>query len=138
MPRSNRTDARALAAVALGGCIGGPVRYVAGEAFPDDPGEFPWTILTVNVLGAALLGVLLALILGGAWPRPYVREFLGVGVLGSFTTFSTWMLQTHDLVDGGRAGLAAAYVGTSLVVGLLAGIAGVVLGRYLIERTRRA
>lgn len=137
MPRS-RTDPLALLAVALGGCIGGPLRYAAGEAFPDRPGEFPWTTFAVNVLGAALLGLLLAVVLGGAWARPYAREFLGVGVLGSFTTFSTWMLQTHGLVEDDRPGLATAYVGTSLVAGLVAGVAGIVLGRTMIERTRRS
>lgn len=137
MPRSRRTDPRALLAVALGGCIGGPLRYAAGEAFPDRPGEFPWTTFAVNVSGAALLGALLAVVLGGAWTRPYVREFFGVGVLGSFTTFSTWMLQTHGLLDDGHSALAAVYVGASVVVGLVAGLAGIVLGRSLMERTRR-
>lgn len=136
MPAS-RIDSRAVAAVTLGGCIGGPLRYLAGEVFPVRSGQIPWTILVVNVLGAALLAVLLAFVLEGVATRPYVREFAGIGILGSFTTFSTWMVQSQTLIDDGRPELAIGYLGASLLLGLLAAVAGLALGRSVIARRRR-
>lgn len=137
MPRP-RIDARAVLAVALGGCIGGPLRYAAAQLFPEQSGEIPWAILVVNVLGAALLSILLVFVLEGAWTRPYVREFAGVGILGSFTTFSTWMVQSQTLIDDGDRDLALAYVGGSLLLGLLAAVAGLALGRSLMAARRRS
>lgn len=137
MPRP-RLDPRAALAVALGGCIGGPLRYVATELFPESSGEIPWAILVVNVLGAALLSILLVLVLGGVWTRPYVREFAGVGILGSFTTFSTWMVQSQTLIDDGHPERALAYLVGSLLLGLLAAVAGLTFGRSLMAARRRA
>jgi CrcB protein len=137
MPSSPRTNPRAVLAVAIGGCIGGPLRYAAAQLFPDQPGEIPWAIFVVNVMGAALLGLLLVLVLESGWSRPYVREFAGVGVLGSFTTFSTWMLQSENLIEESHPQLAVAYLAGSLIVGLLAAIAGLTLGRSIITSRRR-
>jgi len=134
--RSKRVDPRAVLAVALGGCIGGPLRYAAAEAFPEQSGEIPWAILGVNVLGAALLSVLLVFVLEGTWTRPYMREFAGVGILGSFTTFSTWMVQSQTLIDDGHPERAIAYVAGSLLLGLLAAVLGLALGRSLIAPSR--
>lgn len=131
MPRIIAIDPRAMLAVALGGCVGGLLRYAAAEVFPDRAGVFPWTIFAVNVLGAALLALLVTLILAGLAPRPYLREFAGVGVLGSFTTFSTWMAQSHHLAADDRPDLAALYLGGSLAAGLLAAVAGVLCARAL-------
>jgi len=60
-----------------------------------------------------------------------------VGILGSFTTFSTWMAQTHQLAADGRPGLAVAYLAGSLAVGMLAAVAGALTARALVARTRR-
>ena len=136
MPRA-AINSRAVLAVALGGCIGGPLRYAAGELFPAQSGEVPWTILVVNVLGTAVLAVLLVFVLAGATTRPYLREFVGVGILGSFTTFSTWMVQSQTLIDDGRPERALVYLGGSLLLGLLAAVGGSVLGRSLISGRRR-
>ena len=137
MPR-RRIDPRAVLAVALGGCIGGSLRYAAAELFPEQSGEIPWTTLGVNVAGAALLSVLLVFVLEGVWTSPYAREFAGIGILGSFTTFSTWMVQSQRLIDDGQAHLALAYLGGSLLLGMLAAVAGLALGRSWIAARRRA
>lgn len=133
---STRLDPRAVCAVALGGCIGGPMRYAAAQAFPEQSGDIPWAILCVNVLGAALLSLLLVFVLQGRWTRPYV-EFAAVGILGSFTTFSTWMLQSQTLIDDGHPERAFAYLAGSLILGLMAAVAGLTLGRSLVAGRRR-
>lgn len=132
-----RINPRAVFAVALGGCIGGPLRYAAVEVVPEQSGQIPWAILVVNVVGAALLALLLVFVLEGTSTAPYLREFAGVGILGSFTTFSTWMVQSQTLIDDGHPERALAYLGGSLLLGLLAAMAGLVLGRSLIAARRR-
>jgi len=114
-----------LAQVALGGAIGASGRYLAGVALTHLLGRgFPWGTLAVNALGSFLMGVLVVALahLGGTRYAP----FLTVGVLGGFTTFSTFSLDTVALYERGETGLAAAYVAASLVLsvgGLLAGLA---------------
>ncbi|MGW2325145.1 fluoride efflux transporter FluC [Streptomyces sp. NPDC001700] len=107
--------------VAVGGAIGASARYGAALLWPTPTGAFPWTTLLVNVVGCALIGVLLALI-GEVWAaHRLVRPFLGTGVLGGFTTFSTYAVDFRQLVVDGHAATGAAY----LVVTLLAAMAAV-------------
>jgi len=123
---------RVLAAVSAGGMLGGTTRYGVEQALPVRGDGFPWGTFTVNIAGAFVLGLLLVLILE-LWPaRLYLRPFLAIGFLGSFTTFSTWMLQVYDLADAGRVGLAATYLGGSLVAGLAVTALGLVVGRALV------
>lgn len=137
MPSSRlETDPRAVVAVALGGLVGGPLRYALGEAWPDEPGRFPWTTFGINVSGAFLLGLLLVLVFEAALRVRYLREFAAVGVLGSFTTFSTWMVQARGDLANGHVALAVAYLAGSLVAGLAAGVAGIAVGRAGITRKR--
>jgi len=110
--------APALASVALGGAAGALLRHGLVEAFPDGHGSFPWTILAVNVLGCFLLGLLPGL--GAVRRRPLLVPLLGPGVLGGFTTLSTYSEQTRALLAGGHSVLAAAYVVGTLGVCLLA------------------
>jgi CrcB protein len=99
----------ALLAVALGGALGSVTRYGLGLAWPEPPGTgFPWTTFTINVTGSLAIGVLVAVL--GATPHPLLRPLLGTGVLGGFTTFSTYAEQVRALVAAGRVGIAAAYV----------------------------
>ncbi len=131
-----RTDVgewKILAAVSAGGVLGGTARYGVEQLVPVRPAGFPWGTFAVNLVGAFLLGFLLVLILE-LWPaRRYLRPFLAIGFLGSFTTFSTWMLQVHELADAGRLGLAAGYLGGTLVAGLVVTGLGVMLGRALLR-----
>ena len=86
-----------------------------------------WTTVGINVVGSFLLGLLAA----EHWFSRDMREALGVGFLGGFTTFSTFSVQVVLEVDGGRPEKAMAYVLASVLGGILAATAGYVLGRRL-------
>jgi CrcB protein len=121
-----------LAVVAVGGAIGALVRYALSTAFPDASGAFPWTILLVNVVGCALLAALPAL--AAVRRRPLLPPFLGTGVLGGFTTLSTYGDQARALAAQGRTGLAGAYVLGTLAACLVAVLA---VGRLAPPADRR-
>jgi fluoride exporter len=113
---------RILGVVALGGVIGSLARYGLAEAIPHGPGEFPWATFVTNVLGCFAIGVLLARIT----PRshPLLRPFLGTGILGGFTTFSTFTYETFALLQDGEWLRAFANVAGQVVCGLVALWAG--------------
>jgi CrcB protein len=113
--------------IALGSAIGGAARYWATQFVGARVGElFPWGTLAVNASGSLLIGVLGALSQPNAlWhASPDARLFLMVGVLGGFTTFSAFSLQTLNLMRDGEGLYAAAYVVGSVIVCLLAVWAG--------------
>jgi fluoride exporter len=114
-PRSAIRPA-ALALVAAGGVAGATVRWGVFEVSGTD-GSFPWWTLLVNVAGCLLIGLLLGV------PEP-VRLGLATGFCGGLTTFSTFAVDTAALLDAGDTGIAAAYVASSVVVGVLAVVAG--------------
>ena len=114
---------------ALGGAIGALARWALAEAIPASPAGWPWATLLVNLLGCLLLGLLVAALAERAPGSPWVRPFLGVGVLGGFTTYSTFAVDAVLLADGGAVVLAAGYVLASVVGGLLAVVAGLAAGR---------
>ncbi|MGW7453338.1 FluC/FEX family fluoride channel [Streptomyces sp. NPDC054787] len=111
---------RVLAAVAAGGAVGASARYGAGLLWPAGPGAFPWATFWINVAGCALIGVLMVLISEGGRvaPHPLLRPFAGVGVLGGFTTFSTYAVDFSRLLDEGEAGTALAYAGLTVAAAL--------------------
>ena len=112
-----------LLVVAAGGGIGAVARYGVEVALPYGRSDLPVSTLLVNVVGCLLLGVLVAGWSHATWMRP----FLGTGVLGGFTTFSTFALETDRLLD--RAPIVALlYVFLSLSLGLGAAAAGLRLG----------
>jgi fluoride exporter len=114
--------------VAAGGAIGGLARYAVNQAVGASPG-FPWPTFVENVLGCLLLGALMVLLVELRPPSRYARPFLGVGVLGGFTTFSTFSAETRALLAADHAATAALYVLASLLVGLATTAAGVVTTR---------
>jgi fluoride exporter len=89
-------------------------------------GDFPYGTLAVNVLGSILLGLLVGLAVSSTLYR-----LLGTGLLGAFTTFSTWMLESHRLGEDGQLRLAALNLALSLVLGVVAVWAGRHLGAWL-------
>jgi fluoride exporter len=109
-------------AVGLLGGAGALVRFLADAAVSDAGGRFPLGTLLVNLSGAVLLGLLVGLSVHG---HAYLLE--GTAVVGSYTTFSTWMFESHRLAEDGRLSLAALNLAASLVLGL----AAVELGRLL-------
>jgi CrcB protein len=123
-----------VAAIALGGAIGGGARWLLGQALPHDPGRFPWSTFVENVTGCLLLGALLVLVTEVWAPSRYVRPFLGVGVLGGYTTFSTYAAEIHELMRAGNGPLALAYLFGTVAAGLMAAWLGMTLVRILIVR----
>jgi fluoride exporter len=114
-------------ACAVGGALGSLARWAVAEAWPGEPTTWPWATFTVNVVGCLLLGLLLGSPLG---QDPMRRAFLGAGVLGGFTTFSTYALQVKVVTDDGHGGTAALYAAASVVACLVAAH----VGRRLAER----
>ncbi|MER5987796.1 CrcB family protein [Streptomyces sp. NPDC001787] len=117
-------QAGVLGAVAAGGALGAVARYAALRLWPAADGGFPWTVLVVNVTGCALIGVLMVLVSErGTVTGPLVRPFLGVGVLGGFTTFSTYAADVSGLLVRQEVPRAMAYAAAT-VVGALGAVWG--------------
>jgi CrcB protein len=118
-------DARVLAAIALGGALGSCARYGLGVLWSQPDNQLPWTTLLINLTGSLLLGMLVVAVTEIWRPHRLVRPLLGTGVLGGFTTFSTFALQVRLL----PAPAAAGYLLLSVLGGLLAAAAGMALVR---------
>ncbi|WP_329469712.1 CrcB family protein [Streptomyces sp. NBC_01723] len=116
-----RDRAPVLGVVALGGAIGASARYGAFLWWPNAAGGFPWTALVVNAAGCAVLGVFMV-VLSDVWAAAHrlVRPFLGTGVLGGFTTFSTYAVDTRQLIDSDSARTGLAYLGLTPLAALTA------------------
>lgn len=111
-------------AVAVGGALGALVRWGVGEVLPPTVGAgLPWATLVVNVVGAFLLGVLIA-----RQPSTLIRAGLGTGALGAFTTYSAFAVETVELANG-RPLAALVHVVVMLVLGLAAARVGLTAGR---------
>jgi len=122
-----------LGGIAAGGAIGAGARYELGVHFPTPPPAFPWTTFVINVVGCLLIGVLMVLVTD-VWPgRPLMRPFLGVGVLGGFTTFSAYAVELQQLVAAGAVGVAAAYLAGTAVVALGATWLGLAATRRIVR-----
>jgi CrcB protein len=118
-----------LLVIAAGGALGSLARWAVGETFPHGDAQVAWGTWLANVSGSFLLGVLMVFVLDVWPPRRYLRPFLGVGVLGGYTTFSTYMLDTRGLLAGGEPAAAFGYLFGTLLTGLLAVWLGVVVAR---------
>lgn len=125
----------ALGAVAAGGAAGTAARYGLGQRFTTEAGTFPATTLVENIVGAALLAALVVYLLERSVRRHWVRPLLGAGLLGSFTTFSTFAAETVVLVDHGRGVLALGYVAATIVAGIVAAIIGTRLMQLWLARS---
>jgi len=120
-----------LAVIALGGAVGSTARYALALLLPHAPDRIPWSTVTANLTGAFALALLMVFV-NDVWPtNRYVRPLLGVGVLGGYTTFSTYMLDAHALAAAGALGALVAYVLVTLVGGLFAVWLGAAFGRLL-------
>jgi CrcB protein len=128
-----RIHTAVVAAVAVGGALGALARWAIAELMPHDRGAFPWDTLLTNVSGCFLIGVLMVLVIERWQKRPLVRPFFGTGILGGFTTFSTYAVDTRTLLAAHHPGTAAAYLGGTLGVGLVAVVAGLRLAERVIR-----
>ena len=122
-----------VAAVAVGGGLGSVARYLLSAAFPVGHG-FPWAIFAVNVSGCFLIGLLMFYLLEVWPPRRFLRPFLAVGILGGYTTFSTYAAGVMTLLTGHAIALADAYALSSVLAALVAVWAGLKLGRLAATR----
>jgi CrcB protein len=123
-------------AVAAGGVLGAEARYAVSRVITHAPSSWPWSTLVINLVGSALLGVLVAVLVGLRRAPRLARPFLGTGVLGGFTTFSGFELDVHSLLRAHRAVLALGYTAVSVVGCVLACFAGGAAARAI--RRRRA
>lgn len=115
---------RALGLVALGGAFGALGRYGLSRAFPVGAGTFPTTTFVINVSGAFVLTVLLEWLVRRGAPEHWLRIFVGVGVLGAFTTLSTFATELALLWRDHERTTAAVYAVASVGTGTLAVLLG--------------
>ena len=123
---------RVLAWIAFGGILGSLARFLVSSLWNPDPvGGFPTGTLTINVLGGLLIGMVVP-VLAGHPREEHLRPFIVTGVLGGFTTFSAFALETGVMLNEGKLGLAGVYVGTTLLLGMLAVPLGVRISRRFV------
>jgi fluoride exporter len=119
---------RLLAAVAAGGMIGAAARYGVSRLIVVPADGFPWATVVTNLTGAFVLGAFVAVTIERLPPNPYLRPFGATGVLGGYTTFSTFSVEADLLVKDGHVALALVSVVVTLAGGLMAVWLGTVVG----------
>jgi CrcB protein len=134
-----RTDRHfaVLAVIATGGSLGALARYGLAEAMPQQGSGFPTGTFLTNVAGCLAIGLLMAYILEVGKPSRYTRPFFGTGVLGGFTTFSAYAVETRDLLAQSAYLTAVAYVAGTVVACLLAVHTGIALARATVQSITR-
>jgi fluoride exporter len=119
-----------LAVIAGGGVLGALARSGLATAWPHAPGAFAWSTFVINATGCLLIGVLMVLVTE-VWPKQrYIRPFVGVGILGGYTTFSTYIV---DILHTTRPVTALAYLAGTLVAALVAVWLGFTLTRLVVR-----
>jgi CrcB protein len=131
-PTTKEAPMPVVLAVALGGAAGSVARYgldrlIERRSFA----VFPWSTFTINATGCLLIGFVIATLVDRHHAPAWLRVGLVMGVLGGYTTFSTFAQETLDLIEEGRLEMGALYAFASLTVGVLAVLTGMRLGRML-------
>jgi CrcB protein len=127
-----------LAVVSVGGVAGALARHGISQAVPHGPVGFPWATFAINVSGCLLIGALMVLV-SDVWPgRRLLRPFLGTGVLGGYTTFSAYVVDTQHLIAAGATSTAVAYLAGTLLAALAAVHAGMTITRAGVRYARPA
>jgi CrcB protein len=119
------------ASIGVAGAAGALARYWVEGIISRRGGAFPWGTFVINVTGAFLLGFLFTILSERFRVVPWFRSAVTIGFLGAYTTFSTFSLETFRLIEDGSVILGLANALGSVVAGLLAVYAGVVLGRVV-------
>ncbi|HSZ13597.1 MAG TPA: fluoride efflux transporter CrcB [Solirubrobacteraceae bacterium] len=127
-----RLDRQELAAIFAGGFVGAIVRAALAQSWTAHSGQWPWATFIVNMLGAALLGYFVTRLQERLPPSLYRRAFLGTGICGALTTFSTVMVELTRMLEGAHVALAAGYAATTLA----GGFAAIFLATKLVRRAR--
>lgn len=126
------TSMVSLISVAAGGAIGASARYLVGLVLGSQPGRFPWATLTVNLVGCFIAGALAAWLLTRGSVSGNTVLFLSTGLLGGFTTFSAFSVESLRLAESGQLSLAAVNVVANLTGCLLAVALGWLLARAMV------
>jgi CrcB protein len=127
-----------LAVIALGGMVGAAVRYLIESHHPAAPGSVPWATLFINVSGCLLIGALMPALETQFPGHRLARPFLATGVLGGYTTFSTYCVESNQLLRGGHVLVACSYLAVTVVAAVVAASIGQLGSSVLVERARRA
>jgi CrcB protein len=115
--------------IGSGSFIGGILRYLLSQYIQvRNSSLFPWGTLAVNIMGCLLIGVVFGLAEKGNMTQT-LKLFLTTGILGGFTTFSAFSVETFTLLRSGQQVVAIAYIGSSVLIGLLATFIGISLGK---------
>ncbi|WP_253799512.1 fluoride efflux transporter CrcB [Nocardia amikacinitolerans] len=125
-----------LAVISVGGGIGAVMRYLVGLRWPSQPYQVPWATFAVNVVGCFSIGILMVLITEVWVAHRLLRPFLGVGLLGGFTTFSTYSVEIRRLLESGAAIEAFGYLGGTVAASLGAVWLGMGVARLSAGTTR--
>ena len=133
--RYRRVQPDVLAVIAAGGMLGAAARFKLAEALPTKPGHFPWATFWTNLSGSFLLGFLLIVLLARFPPTRYVRPFMTTGILGAFTTMSTYTVETALLVKDDHAAIAVLYGVGSVAAGVFLAYAGIATARLTVAGT---
>jgi CrcB protein len=119
-------------AVAAGGALGALARYLVDRSIEARAfGLFPWSTFTINLSGCFVVGAVVAALVDRHHTPEWLRLGLVMGVLGGYTTFSTFGQETFDLIEEGRVAIAVTYAAASVAIGVAAVFAGSRLGRVL-------
>lgn len=117
--------------VMSGGAIGATLRYGLSRALPVSAAGWPWSTFAANIAGGLCMGVLAMWLMRGDSAAEPLRLFLGVGVLGGFTTFSAFSLEMAQMVQRGQMGMAATYAVVSVLLALGAVFAGMAIAKAI-------
>jgi CrcB protein len=127
-----RIDPREIAAIFVGGAAGAIARVAVARALTPGPPGWPWPTFAVNIVGAFLLGYFATRLQERLPLSAYRRPFLGTGLCGGLTTFSTLQLELLKMLDAGQIGLAVGYAAASISAGFVA----VALATAAVRRVR--
>jgi CrcB protein len=127
-------DVRLLSVVSLGGVLGALARYGLQAAYPHKAGQFDWAVLAINASGCLLIGIIAVMITARPGTHRLVRPFLVTGMLGGYTTFSTYVVDIQRALVAGAPRTALLYGIATLATALPAAWAGIALGTALMAR----
>lgn len=126
-----------LAVVAAGGVAGAVARYGLTAAFPARAGGFDWAVFGINVSGCFVIGIVIVLLTESRRAHRLIRPFLATGVLGGFTTFSSYIVDIQRGLTAGAPRTALLYCAATVVAALAAAWAGVAVAK-VVTRSRAA
>jgi len=122
-----------LIVIAAGGVLGALLRYQLGRWWPTPVPEFPWTTLLINASGCLVIGCFMVMITERWSPHALIRPFVGTGVLGGYTTFSTYAVDIVLLTRAGHLAAAGLYLIGTLAGALLAVTVGMLTTRRILR-----